>query len=120
MPWSPARFCAVHGCGELTHAGRCAKHRAEREKERRERETWRDYNSAEWKRNRATVLRLEPQCRACGEPATVVDHVVPLQDGGTHDVANLRPLCKRCHDRRTYSDTLKRDAKRDRNDTKEG
>lgn len=42
-------------------------------------------------------------CRLClsagkVEPATVVDHIVPLAEGGTHAQDNLMPLCKRCHD----------------------
>ena len=42
-------------------------------------------------------------CRLClsagkVEPATVVDHIVPLAEGGTHATDNLMPLCKRCHD----------------------
>jgi hypothetical protein len=28
----------------------------------------------------------------------IVDHIIPLADGGTHDESNLMPLCKRCHD----------------------
>ena len=31
-------------------------------------------------------------------PAVVVDHKVPLEDGGTNAQENLQPLCKRCHD----------------------
>lgn len=106
MPWKPQSYCTTPGCGNTTPRGKCPPCRSAAEKARRERETWRDYNSAEWKHARATVLRLEPQCRTCGEPATVVDHIRPLQDGGTHDIENLRPLCKSCHDKRTYRDTI--------------
>jgi hypothetical protein len=39
-------------------------------------------------------------CLSAGrvEPATVVDHILPLAEGGTHATDNLMPLCKRCHD----------------------
>ena len=44
----------------------------------------------------ATVM-----CSECGKlvPVTEVqiDHHLALVDGGAHDVANLRPLCPRCH-----------------------
>jgi hypothetical protein len=56
-----------------------------------------------WKRIRAQTLQAEPLCRLClaagrTVAATIVDHIVPLADGGTHATANLQPLCKRCHD----------------------
>lgn len=56
-----------------------------------------------WRRIRKSVLDKEPLCRLCLSvgrtvPATVVDHMKPLQDGGTHHESNLMPLCKRCHD----------------------
>lgn len=56
-----------------------------------------------WKRIRAQTLRTEPLCRLClaagrTVAATIVDHIVPLADGGTHATDNLQPLCKRCHD----------------------
>lgn len=58
---------------------------------------------AAWQRQRATTLRAEPLCRMClasgrTVAATVVDHIQPLEDGGTNEQANLQPLCKRCHD----------------------
>jgi 5-methylcytosine-specific restriction protein A len=116
MPWKPERYCLTPGCGELTPRGRCPRHAAEIEKARKERETWRDYNSPQWRAIRRKVLQLEPLCRFCGEKATVVDHIQPLKDGGTHDPANLRPLCKRCHDRRTWEDTLGRRRQKDTNE----
>ena len=106
MPWAPMRYCTSPGCGVLVAKGRCPDHRKAQQDERDKREVWRDYSSTEWKAARKTVLAREPQCRFCGEKATVVDHIVPLRDGGTHDIANLRPLCKSCHDRRTYEDNL--------------
>ena len=40
------------------------------------------------------------RCAACGELLTEdfeVDHHISLQNGGSDDIANLRPLHKRCH-----------------------
>lgn len=59
------------------------------------------------RRRRAAVLAKEPLCRLCAEegretPATEVDHIDG--DPWNNDQANLRPLCKPHHDRRTYRD----------------
>lgn len=36
-------------------------------------------------------------CAYCGKPATTVDHVVPLERGGSNWPANLRPACRSCN-----------------------
>lgn len=41
------------------------------------------------------------------EPATEVDHVVPIRRGGARlDPANLQALCKRCHSRKTMAEDM--------------
>jgi 5-methylcytosine-specific restriction endonuclease McrA len=35
-------------------------------------------------------------CGASDEPLTI-DHIVPISRGGTHDAANIQPLCLRCN-----------------------
>ena len=59
-----------------------------------------------WQRLRLLVLRERPLCESCREagrltPATEVDHV----DGNVRNLvsANLRPLCKPCHSRKTVA-----------------
>lgn len=47
-------------------------------------------------------LRAEPLCRHCAERgktvvATVVDHIIPLGDGGTDVDSNTQSLCDICH-----------------------
>lgn len=37
------------------------------------------------------------KCVYCGEPATQVDHIVPVSKGGTDDVSNLVPACRSCN-----------------------
>ena len=40
------------------------------------------------------------RCAACGELLTEdfeIDHHIPLHNGGSDDIANLRPLHKKCH-----------------------
>jgi 5-methylcytosine-specific restriction endonuclease McrA len=45
----------------------------------------------------ATFARWGRQCWRCGAYATTVDHVVPRVLGGGHELANLRPACRRCN-----------------------
>ena len=37
-------------------------------------------------------------CRYCGGPANTVDHVVPVERGGSHDPLNLVAACSRCNE----------------------
>jgi 5-methylcytosine-specific restriction protein A len=53
--------------------------------------------TATWPRDRARVLREEPECRLCGAPATQVDHIVPLAQGGSRGRENLQAICAWCH-----------------------
>ena len=45
-------------------------------------------------------------CRHCGAPATEVDHIVNLAQGGTHDPLNLQALCPPCHRVKTETEAL--------------
>ncbi len=66
---------------------------------------------ARWQRIRRRVLDERMWCadlfshhRSMGPSAvaaTIVDHIVPLRDGGTNDDANLQCLCASCHSRKT-------------------
>jgi len=50
-------------------------------------------------------------CGWCGKELTepmVVDHVVPVSKGGSHDLSNLRVLHKRCNAEKWTSDHVKR------------
>jgi 5-methylcytosine-specific restriction endonuclease McrA len=45
--------------------------------------------------------RFDFTCLCCGqkEPAIklTVDHVIPISRGGTNDIGNIQPLCRRCN-----------------------
>ena len=62
-----------------------------------------------WQLLRLLVLNEEPTCRRCAgrgrvTAATLVDHILPLRDGGTNDRENLQPLCLDCHAVKTQAD----------------
>lgn len=72
--------------------------------------------TSRWQRIRAYVLRGNPLCQECRahgrvEPATQVDHVVPVlellranDEERVFDPANLRALCRPCHARKSASE----------------
>jgi 5-methylcytosine-specific restriction endonuclease McrA len=38
------------------------------------------------------------RCLCCGESEDLTrDHVVPLAKGGSHEISNIQPLCRRCN-----------------------
>jgi 5-methylcytosine-specific restriction endonuclease McrA len=37
------------------------------------------------------------RCWRCGQPATDVDHAIPLVEGGSDLIDNLRPACASCN-----------------------
>lgn len=72
------------------------------------------YQSRQWRSVRAALLREHPLCGACGAKgllvaARVVDHVLPIKDGGARfDAANLQSLCVSCHNSKTARESAAR------------
>jgi 5-methylcytosine-specific restriction endonuclease McrA len=71
------------------------------------------YVSAAWKAIRKAVLvRDAYTCRACGRVLAgadaQVDHVVPLEEGGTDALDNLQTLCLADHGRKTRAEQKRR------------
>ena len=56
-----------------------------------------------WQRKRESILlQTDCMCALCKvAQATEVDHIVPLEQGGSNDEINLQPLCKECHQAKT-------------------
>ncbi len=107
MPRAALRPCLRPGCPELVSGGYCDRHpapsRAPLAPDTRPSAARRGYGSG-WRALRDQMLAREPLCRACRPrfvPATEVDHIVPLAEGGSNTVDNLQPLCKSCHSRKT-------------------
>lgn len=70
-----------------------------------------------WRKLRLLQLNREPLCELCraegrSVPGHDVDHIVPLNDGGEHELSNLQTLCKSCHSRKTAKDVRRRAAAR--------
>lgn len=64
---------------------------------------------------RARVLSLEPRCALCLavgrlRAATEVDHIVPLERGGSDNDHNLQGLCHECHVEKTAREQAERAA----------
>jgi 5-methylcytosine-specific restriction endonuclease McrA len=58
------------------------------------------YKNRTYQRNRRLVLEAARfRCAICGGRALSADHIRPLAAGGTHDITNLRALCRQCNSR---------------------
>ncbi len=76
-----------------------AKHVAKEQRRRaRKRNNGGSYTAAEWQ---ALCEQYGNRCLACGADGPLtVDHIVPLEQGGSNDITNLQPLCNRCNSRK--------------------
>jgi hypothetical protein len=58
----------------------------------------RAHDHADYQRNRPIVLREQPTCTVCNrQPSTQVDHIIPVDAGGGHELENLRGICFKCN-----------------------
>lgn len=100
--------CARPGCPALVESGYCEKHRGDR-RDRRPSAYHRGYGG-DWEALAKRRLNANPLCQHClaaGRitPASEVDHIVPLSQGGARlDFANTQALCHRCHVTKTWKD----------------
>lgn len=97
--------CPTPGCPTLVRSGRCAVHGGERRLWQPRQPVVR-IRGAELQRRRAELFAREPWCRPCAQAgrktvATIRDHIVNLQDGGTEDESNIQPICDVCHEAKT-------------------
>jgi 5-methylcytosine-specific restriction protein A len=61
-------------------------------------------------RLRDALFAREPNCRHCAARglftvATIRDHIVNLEEGGTEDESNVQPLCQVCSDLKTAGES---------------
>jgi 5-methylcytosine-specific restriction protein A len=69
----------------------------------------RHYLTPEWRARRARILIRDANvCTVCGLVVSGaeanVDHIIPLDDGGGDNDANLQTLCRSCHSRKTIAE----------------
>ena len=63
------------------------------------------YKTTEWRKYSDYYLMLNPECVVCGREAKVVDHKIPILQGGSMwEHGNHQALCKSCHAKKTGSD----------------
>ena len=107
MPTKPKRPCSFPGCPRLTDGRFCEEHaKAEArryEKYQRDPEARKRYGKA-WTFIRKAYASEHPFCEVCLSqgrytPTEAVHHIKPLSQGGTHDISNLKAVCKACHAR---------------------
>lgn len=114
MPHLPKKPCRYPGCAELTNELYCEKHKKEMNKQYNQHE--RDlfsktfYSSPKWREVRKRKLQQQPFCEECKRngtiiKATIVDHIVPIKQGGQpYDMNNLQSLCWSCHSRKSVKE----------------
>ena len=71
------------------------------------------YHTADWRARRTRILlRDAMRCGECRRAVSGrqahVDHLIPLEEGGTDDDGNLRTMCERCHGRKTRAEQRRR------------
>lgn len=72
------------------------------------------YNSARWRKTSRLYRDAHPMCEMdCKDsgrvrPAAVVDHIVPINEGGNpFDWDNLQSGCHQCHNRKSQKESQK-------------
>ena len=68
---------------------------------------------SKWVKIRAKWLSAHPVCVMCeakgyARPATQLDHIIPLWQGGKDDESNYQSLCVPCHDEKTAEEAKQR------------
>jgi 5-methylcytosine-specific restriction protein A len=99
----PTRLCSTARCPDpATYRGYCTTHAQQRNRETHTNKSI--YSSKRWQMLRRKVLFEEPLC-SCGEIATDVDHIQPIERGGQPwSRANLQSMCHQCHSIKTNAE----------------
>ncbi|WP_112177110.1 HNH endonuclease [Paraburkholderia unamae] len=64
------------------------------------------------KKRQRVALAHQYRCARCGcvwvSSRDQIDHIVPLEQGGSNDDSNLQPLCDTCHTAKTSTEASAR------------
>ena len=111
MPMKPKRPCGYPGCPNLTDGRYCEEHKklTDSQYNRYGRDDFSKgfYKTPEWRKARKLQLARQPLCEECLKAgkfvkATMVDHIVPIKQGGDKfNQDNLQSLCWSCHSRKS-------------------
>lgn len=122
MPYKPARPCNFSGCPNTVRGNNkyCINHQVYEKKEKYQ--YYKDkgqstedgfYQSKDWIRFRNWYRSKHPLCEECSRrgmitPMKIVDHIIPIKQGGDKfSENNSRSLCQECHNRKTAEDKIK-------------
>ena len=103
MPKAPPKPCRRYGCPDMAvKDGFCEAHWTPRWQNYTKEPNFRD--TAAWQKLRKAKLRRHPLCQCddsgCKRMATVVHHIMPVEDGGyPWDWDNLQSMSRGCHER---------------------
>ena len=106
------RNCRAWPCRNIaTDSYYCKEHQPKRDDTRTENSYQRGYNRV-WRKLRAIKIGMNPICEVCYRkglisPVEEVDHIIPLREGGRHELENLQSLCIPCHRIKTAEDQKK-------------
>ena len=105
MPHKALVPCAHPGCPTLVASRTCPPHTIAASRiYRATRPPDAFYRTSQWRKLRQVMLEYAPYC-ICGAPATEVDHITPIRQGGAPlDERNLQTMCKGCHSRKTRAE----------------
>lgn len=83
----------------------------ENNKKRRRRVIYK--NSKNWKNLRLKVFERDGgKCSICGnESSLTIDHIIPIFEGGTNSLENLRLLCIDCHNKKNKDEYIRAEEK---------
>lgn len=118
MPSRAPTACRRPGCAGVVRGGMCSRCGPVRRDdaqydERRGTAAQRGYDGL-WQRARRVKLAEQPLCEEClrqgrVRAAALVDHIVPMADGGARlDPENWQSLCEECHATKTVRDLAQR------------
>lgn len=112
MPGKPVRPCNYPGCGVLNDdkRSRCPAHQEVWVKRPDAKDIDR-IRGPKLQKLRRRLFAEQPLCVLClaKVPSVVTlarhrDHIIPLEEGGSEDVANTQPLCVACHEEKSKAE----------------